>query len=169
MTTRQALLLATLCLAAAPAGSQPPRPTAFFGFTLNDTSLQGETQGPRPDEASRLARLDQTLEQTLLQTGCCTQATLAPAAVHAQQSCTACDIDLARDAGAEIAITGWVQKVSNLILNMNVIVRDVPTGRVLNQASVDIRGNTDESWSRALAYLIRNQLHPATWRPTGTK
>jgi hypothetical protein len=39
-----------------------------------------------------------------------------------------------------------VQKVSNLILNINLYMEDVQTGRMEFARSVDIRGNTDESW-----------------------
>jgi len=60
--------------------------------------------------------------------------------------------------GADFAVSGWVQKVSNLILNMNIIVRDAKSARVILLKSVDIRGNTDESWSRAIDWLVRNQL-----------
>jgi hypothetical protein len=35
---------------------------------------------------------------------------------------------------------------------------------VVAAGSVDIRGNTDESWSRGLSYLLRNRLHPSEWR-----
>jgi hypothetical protein len=41
--------------------------------------------------------------------------------------------------------------VSNLILNMNVYMADVRSGRVLLTKSVDLRGNTDDSWSRSFA------------------
>ena len=70
----------------------------------------------------------------------------------------------ARKAGAKISVTGWVQKVSNLILNINLVARDVATGRIIGAGSVDIRGNTDESWSRGLTYLLRDRLHPSEWR-----
>ena len=36
----------------------------------------------------------------------------------------------ANQLGADFAVSGWVQKVSNLILNMNIIVRDAKTARV---------------------------------------
>ena len=42
-------------------------------------------------------------------------------------------------------MVGWVQKVSNLILNINIAVYDVASGRRLAGFSVDIRGDTDES------------------------
>ncbi len=80
------------------------------------------------------------------------------------RTCNGCDVDLARKVGAQISVTGWVQKVSNLILNINLVVRDVETGQVVAAGSVDIRGNTDELWSRGLSYLLRNRLHPSEWR-----
>jgi hypothetical protein len=66
--------------------------------------------------------------------------------------------DLAAAAGAEQAITGTVQKVSNLILNINVYLWDVRSGEQTGGTSVDIRGNTDESWSRGVSYLVRNRI-----------
>ena len=79
------------------------------------------------------------------------------------KSCDGCELDLARKVHAAISVTGWVQKVSNLILNINLVARDVATGKVISAGSVDIRGNTDESWSRGLSYLLRNRLHPQQW------
>jgi hypothetical protein len=65
---------------------------------------------------------------------------------------------LARRIGAELAITGTVQKVSNLILNMNIYVRDASTGATIAAMSADMRGNTDETWSRTLDWLVHNRL-----------
>jgi hypothetical protein len=50
---------------------------------------------------------------------------------------------LRRTGGAELAITGTVQKVSNLILNMNIYVREASTGATIAAMSADMRGNTD--------------------------
>jgi hypothetical protein len=71
---------------------------------------------------------------------------------------TPCQGRSARRIGAELAITGTVQKVSNLILNMNIYVRDVGSGTTIAAVSADMRGNTDESWSRTLDWLVRNRL-----------
>jgi Protein of unknown function (DUF2380) len=66
---------------------------------------------------------------------------------------------LAQRIGAELAITGTVQKVSNLILNMmNIYVRDASSGASIAAMSADMRGNTDETWSRTLDWLVRNRL-----------
>jgi hypothetical protein len=74
------------------------------------------------------------------------------------QACGGCDADLAKRLGADLSITGTVQKVSNLILNVNLYVRDLSTRKLIANMSADMRGNTDESWSRTLDWLIRNRL-----------
>ena len=142
-------------------------PTAVFHFGFDDTSLQGQVQGPRPDEQHRLTALDAELRDMLIKSKCCSIVDIATVATQAQdmqmQNCNGCEIGLARQVGARISITGWVQKVSNLILNINLVARNVATGNVIGAGSVDIRGNTDESWLRGLSYLLRNRLHPADW------
>jgi hypothetical protein len=45
-----------------------------------------------------------------------------------------------------------------LILNINVYIEDAGSGKMVFVKSVDIRGNTDESWRRGLDYLLRNYL-----------
>ena len=62
--------------------------------------------------------------------------------------------------GADLAAVGWVQKVSNLILNVNMQIREVGSGRLVRAGSVDIRGNTDEAWRRGIVYLFERRLYP---------
>jgi hypothetical protein len=57
-----------------------------------------------------------------------------------------------------MAAWGTVQKVSNLILNINVYIRDAETAKLTFSRSVDIRGNNDVSWQRGLDYLLRHYL-----------
>jgi len=135
---------------------------AVFEFELIDTSLEGAMNGPRADEQRRLARLADELRKRLAASGRYAPVDVWPVAAEAQasnlQACGGCDARLARRAGAELAVTGTVQKVSNLILNMNIYVRDATDGRLVSQMSADFRGNTDESWSRALDWLVRNRM-----------
>ena len=70
--------------------------------------------------------------------------------------CNGCDLDLARAAGAERVLTAWVQKVSNLILNINIEIKDAKSGDTVVRKSVDIRGNTDATWQRGIAFLVRD-------------
>jgi Protein of unknown function (DUF2380) len=41
---------------------------------------------------------------------------------------------------------------------MNIYVRDASSGATIAAMSADMRGNTDESWSRTLDRLVRNRL-----------
>ncbi|MGO9045774.1 MAG: DUF3280 domain-containing protein [Xanthobacteraceae bacterium] len=135
---------------------------AVFDFEFVDTSLEGAANGPRIDEKERLAWLGSEMRRRLAQSGRAEIVDVASIAgrVHARnlRTCGGCDADFASELGARYSITGWVQKVSNLILNMNILVRDVGTGDVVLSKSVDMRGNTDESWSRALDWLVRRYL-----------
>ena len=60
---------------------------------------------------------------------------------------------------------GTVQKVSNLILNINLYIDEVQTGRKVLGTSVDIRGNTDETWRHGIRYLVENNLQH-DWKDT---
>ena len=75
----------------------------------------------REEQARRLDSLDSTL---LRDSGRFSLVDITPIAREAQasnlQACGGCDMHLAQRIGAELAITGTVQKVSNLILNMNI-------------------------------------------------
>jgi hypothetical protein len=141
--------------------AEPPR-LAVFDFEMIDTSLQGEIYGPREDERDRLLRVGDELRKELGESGKFQILDISPVNVAAHQSnlqaCGGCDVKLAQQLNADFEITGVVQKVSNLILNVNVFLRDVHTGRLVAAASADMRGNTDESWSRATRYLIRERL-----------
>jgi hypothetical protein len=161
---RRAVLLAlTLALAAPAAARAAQAPdTAVFPFELDDTSLGSSPQGPPPAEQARLRALDAQLRAALAASGryepIDTTPVAAQLATRDLRSCNTCAAELARRLGARMSVNGWVQKVSNLILNINLVVRDAATGRMLRAGSVDIRGNTDESWRRGLAYLLDHRI-----------
>jgi Protein of unknown function (DUF2380) len=155
------VLIALTLVVSAPARADPLK-VAVFDFELVDTSLQGEVDGPRADEQRRLMNAGVQLRRGLAESGKFAILDIAPvnAAAHGSnlQACGGCDVQYAQQVGADLAVTGVVQKVSNLILNMNVYLRDAHTGNLVTSMSADFRGNTDESWSRAAAYLLRNRL-----------
>ena len=69
-----------------------------------------------------------------------------------------CEFNYGKQLGADYAAWIVVQKVSDLILNMNVYMADVGARKLVFVHSVDIRGNTNESWTRGLTYLLKNYL-----------
>lgn len=169
----RATLGATLGLAlsapwpgAARAADAPPIRVAIFPFELDDSSRQGlptQYQAPAPGDEKRLRMLDAHLRSALVAAGY-EPVDLGPVARVAEgqvlRVCNGCEAALALKAGAQISVLGWVQKVSNLILNINLVMRDARTGRMLRAGSVDIRGDTDKSWMRGLDYLLAHRILP---------
>ena len=157
---RALLSIVVLLLTGTAAFADPPK-LAVFDFELIDTSLPGEFYGSRPEEA-RLLLISEQLRKELAESGKFQLLNIAPVRDAARranlQACGGCDLKLAGQLGADLEITGMVQKVSNLIINLNIYLRDVKTGALITAASADMRGNTDESWSRTMSYLIRNRL-----------
>src|ERR1700738_203477 len=106
-----------------PVHAAPPK-VAVFDFGLLDTSLQGEVDGPRADEQRRLKDVTEQLRKALAEAGKFVVADRAPLnpGAHASnlQAYGGCDVQYAQQLGADLAITGLVQKVSAFILNMNV-------------------------------------------------
>jgi Protein of unknown function (DUF2380) len=155
-----AWLGAWLCLAPAPAGAESA--AAVFDFDFVDTSLEASPSGARQDEARRLIVAGDRLRELLRQGGLVT-VDLAPVRDRIERarplrSCNDCELAFARELGAELAVSGMVHKVSNLILTIDVAIRDANTGMMLRTGRADIRGNTDESWLRGVAYVVRNRL-----------
>ena len=153
-----AQLIAGALLGCGPAAAAQTKPSlAVFDFAITNTSGAATT----PEEDARLRALDAQMRELLG-----SRFTLVDAApirdklrrVQSIRGCNGCELDLARELGADRLAYGWVQKVSNLILNVNVVFEDVATGQTLQADSVDIRGNTDESWSRGLRYLVDERL-----------
>ena len=79
--------------------------------------------------------------------------------------CDDCAAQVGQQLGVDLVMTPWVQKVSELILNFNVQVFDVAAGRVIFSKSVDMRGNEDESWKRAVRYLVRDMAEKRSVNP----
>ncbi|MES1930196.1 hypothetical protein SADO_13113 [Salinisphaera dokdonensis CL-ES53] len=137
-------------------------------FDMVDSSLQGEmNHGPLPADVARLRRtekvihraLDESSEFALISnTGVGKQIDAAQGSYRYLYACNGCEIDLGKSAGADLVMTGWVQKVSNLIININATLYDVSKAKPVGGASVDMRGNTDEAWRSAARYLIEHSL-----------
>ena len=73
-------------------------------------------------------------------------------------ACNGCERDIARDVAADWVLVGWIQVISYLILNLNVVAIDVESGAPVAHAFVDLRGNTERTWRRATRYMLDNIL-----------
>ena len=169
----KALILGLLAVAlVAPSQAADTPSLVFLGvhFQNDNESLEPTSEGER----ARLVRTGKEFTQQLAASG---RFKIVPAtdAVQAQISngqaigeCGGCEIDFGRALGTEFVAWIRVQKVSNLILNMNVYIADVRSGRTVLTKSVDLRGNTDDSWSRSLKYLVKNSVLTADIKPSGS-
>lgn len=72
--------------------------------------------------------------------------------------CAGCEFAYGRQLGAEQVAWIRVQKVSNLISNINLYVSDVQAKRLIFGKSADMRGNTDQTWLRSLRWIVKNYL-----------
>jgi Protein of unknown function (DUF2380) len=154
------LALAALLLGIAAADETKVPTVAFFGFQLINTSLEPTS----PAEDQRIGMLDQLLRERLANSG---RFKIVPIPPELQQKiaagpeisgCNGCERGFAQTIGADWAAWGTVQKVSNLILNINLYMEDAATGKLEFVKSVDIRGNTDESWRHGLDYILHRYL-----------
>lgn len=157
-------LVLCLVVAAPSPASAGPRKTAVFPFEFVDDS-QANEMFPKvpPEEAARLKMIHDRLTELLAATGDYAPTDTAPAAESITKArnfrdCRDCAEEIGRSLGAEVVVVSWVQKVSNLILNINISISDAKTGTVLAQGYADIRGNTDETWRRGLEWIVRNRL-----------
>jgi hypothetical protein len=159
---RSSLAALALLLASAISATAGPK-AAIFRFELIDVSIDGELLGPRVDEALRLDLVTQELRQLAARDAGYELVDLSGLTAEIEKAaplhkCDGCEVDMARRAGAEIAVTGTVRKISNLILGITIQVRDVSTGRLTRVLQASFRGNTDESWLRGIRWLVANRL-----------
>ena len=155
------LLGALVC---GPADAAQPKSLAVLDFELIDEMRAFSNDQARREDDRRLALVSAELARQLEDRGMYRVLDRAPAAQMIERlkasyelrACNGCEIDIGKALGAERVALCWVQKVSNLILNLNIEVRSVATGKTLYAKSVDIRGNTDESWLRGVRRLVDN-------------
>jgi hypothetical protein len=161
MRSVAAVLIGVLLLWCAAADARE-QSAAIFDFELIDTSRENQLAPHDAEHQARLALVTERLRMKLAESGRFSVIDISPVAKEARasnlQACGGCERTLAQRVGAELAVTGKVQKISNLVLNMAILVLDAKTGRVVAVAGASLRGDTDESWTRALDWLLRYRL-----------
>jgi uncharacterized protein DUF2380 len=117
---RRGLALAALLLTATAAHAEPPK-AAVFDFQLADQGAAGPTEADR----ARLGPLSEQLRLLLKDSGRYQIVSTDPVKAEVAKGpglrhCNGCAEEFAKKLGADVAVTGEIQKVSNLILNINV-------------------------------------------------
>ena len=143
------------------ASAEQDAPTiAFLGFQIINTSVEPikEEEQQRSEMLNRifLEQVDASHSFKVVPVPPDVRQQIANGPAFA--NCNGCQRDYGRRAGAELVAWGTVQKVSNLILNINLYMEDVRREKLIFGKSVDIRGNSDELWRRGLDYMLHNYL-----------
>lgn len=159
------VLFVFLALAFGPtarAADATPATLAMLGFEL----LEDHPDPARHDaQQARLKMIEDEFRVQIGQRGLYALVDNAPhqaliervrSGVEFLYRCPHCVEEIGAGMGTRYVAVGWVQKVSNLILNVNIEIREVASNRVALVKSVDMRGNNDQSWIRAIRFLVRD-------------
>lgn len=127
-----------------------------------DSSLQTAELGQDPAEVERLEMLNTMVANRFAEEGF-ELMDLNPVQTDLDRvvnpaKCYGCDTRMAMKLGAEFSTVGDFQKVSSLILTINLQMRAPDTGALVRGGVVDIRGNTDDSWTRRMRYILNNRF-----------
>lgn len=139
--------------------------TAVFPFDLRDVEQEGEVV-PRlkPADLQRLKLIAEELKVLLAKDERYEVVDLTPyekevEAASPFSKCNGCEADLAKKFGADLAVTGYVDKLSDSLISLQLFARDAQSGQLTKSMSAEIRGNTDELWLHGIRYLWRNRFN----------
>jgi hypothetical protein len=142
---------------------RPPIKLAVFPFELDDFSAGGPIAGESAVETERLKRVTDQARRQLARSGLfeiidASAATDEMVKARWLRKCNGCEADVARNLGAEMSFLAFFRKISVMEQYLEFRIRDARSGQLVNVSQTDLRGETDESWSRAIAFLIRYNL-----------
>lgn len=162
---KQTLFLALLAFVHSGHGFAAQK-AAVFPFDLRDVEQEGELIPQyKPDDLRRLVLVADELKALLAKDARYGVVDLSAQAAEIEKvspfsKCDACETPIAAAAGADLAVTGYVDKVSDALISLQLFVRDVKSGEMKKTMSAEIRGNTDENWLHGLRWLWRNRFAP---------
>ena len=162
------LLLLPLLFIASPAAADDLPKLAVFKCELFDTS-GGKDPQTLQEQKERLNLVTQIIKDDIEKRGVYTVVDTSRAdeldSLHARfaaeglfRECPGCEAEVAAQLGADFSMGCLIQKVSNLILNINYYIRDAKTERLQAQYTAAIRGNTDQTWVRSALWLLKNRV-----------
>lgn len=148
------LLLVTLGISNVIASGASPAALVILPIKLLDTS--GEPTDQTLQHADRLVRLGNSLAADLSRSGLYRATVLT--SDDLRQACPSeeipCLLQAVRTRGGERIFIGVVHKSSTLIMQLWARVVDAHTGREIFSRDLNFRGDTDEAWQRAEAFLF---------------
>lgn len=135
--------------------AEPKRPTlAILPIKMLDTSAEPIDQSA--DHARRLKALTDALTADLAASGL--YRTIPVSREQLRTRCPderpECLLDAARESGAELVFIGVVHKSSTLIMQLWARILDTASRKEVFVRDLNFRGDNDEAWRRAEAFLV---------------
>ena len=155
-----ALFLPNMMVGTATAAA-PPKSIAVLPFEIEDNS--GEV-GPADRHTVMLEKLTEGVESELsaaklyavVPGDAVSQAVAAQNSGTFLRNCNGCELDIAKRAGADRVLIGWVFKMSTLIGTLHIEIKDVATGNSLYTRAFDFRGDNQRAWDRASKFFVQD-------------
>jgi hypothetical protein len=160
---KRVLLACVAVLLASPAAATTK--AAVFPFDFHDAQQDGEMFPQNdPEDIRRLQLVSDELKSLMQQDPRYGVVDLSSKAQEIDKAspfykCDGCEAPIAKEAGADVAVTGYVDKLSNASLNLQIVVRDAGSGTLMKTMSAAISGNTDDMWLRGVRYLWKNRFN----------
>lgn len=156
MGRRMWALAAALVIAAPMAATEEGR-IVIRPVRVLDTS--GEARDQAAEHAARARAMEAVLHDALAAAG--RDVVAVPPeelAARCPRSDPPCLIGLARDAGGERILLASVHKTSSLILTLYAHLVDPAANRTVFSRELSFRGDTDDAWTHAAAFVGRDLL-----------
>src|SRR5262249_39509624 len=120
---------------------------AVFPFDFHDAQQDGEVVPQyNSEDLRRLKLVVDELKSLMQMDGKYAVVDLSPHEKEIESAspfnqCNGCEVPIAKEAGADIAVTGYVDKVSDALLNLAIVARNTKTGELTKTMSASINGN----------------------------
>ncbi|MFD6318215.1 DUF3280 domain-containing protein [Methylorubrum thiocyanatum] len=166
LRARLCALLPALALLSVASGAalseEAARKAAIFPAEVNDPTL-AYGRKPLPADQKRLDLVTEVLRQQLAEKGGLESVDLSPQAAEIRKEsplykCNGCTGPIAKALGAELAVTTFADKGANQLFSLVVTIANAESGQVVRQGQVVIRANTDDDWSHAARWIVKNRL-----------
>lgn len=158
-----ALVLAAFIVQPAQAAAQGPLKIAVFDFVLDDKSAGGGIIAQDAVDTEHLRKSTEEAQRMLSASG--RYSIVDPGGVAGEvasaggiQHCKGCDGPLAKKLGADRSMVGVFTRVNRTEYTLQILVRDVETGKVVSNDFTGLRMGANYAWPRGVKWLMNKKI-----------
>ena len=150
-------------IVASPAFAAPK--VAILPFDIRDIEIEDDLFAkPKDYDVRRMKLVADELKTLMEKDGTYEVVDLTSMAAELEQAapiykCNGCELDLGKKAGADLVVTGFVDKLSDALISLQLFARDTHTGAPKKAMAAESRGNTDDLWLHGIRWLWKNRFN----------